>query len=116
MNEGSACRTVCTGQREFIYFKHTQTVVIFACAFGNSGTAAPVLDVAVRSADRSLPSAASVLVGAMFRVAVLSALACIVQPVLALYPPAGPVSLLNEGNFDSRLKNGAWMVEFYAPW
>lgn len=52
----------------------------------------------------------------MFKLAVIAALVCSVQSVLALYAPGGPVTILNEGNFDSRLKNGPWMVEFYAPW
>ena len=36
--------------------------------------------------------------------------------ITALYEPAGPVTLLTPSNFDSKIKNGVWMVEFYAPW
>lgn len=54
VNGGSACRTFCTRQRGLLYGKHRPPVVVLACVFGVSGTGAPVLDVAVRSADRSL--------------------------------------------------------------
>lgn len=34
----------------------------------------------------------------------------------ALYSPSSPVTALDSSNFASKLKNGIWMVEFYAPW
>lgn len=42
----------------------------------------------------------------------------ILQPHIAfgLYDPTGPVALLTPSNFDSKLKKGVWVVEFFAPW
>ena len=34
----------------------------------------------------------------------------------ALYSASGPVTILNDANFENKLKRGAWLVEFYAPW
>ena len=36
--------------------------------------------------------------------------------VQALYDPSGPVTDLTPTTFDSKIKQGVWMVEFYAPW
>jgi hypothetical protein len=36
--------------------------------------------------------------------------------VQALYSASGQVTELNESNFDTKLRRGAWLVEFYAPW
>ena len=36
--------------------------------------------------------------------------------VRALYDPSGPVTDLTPTTFDSKIKQGIWMVEFYAPW
>lgn len=45
--------------------------------------------------------------------ALVQALAPVVH---ALYPASSPVTELTESNFENKVKRGAWLVEFYAPW
>ena len=40
---------------------------------------------------------------------------CFGHCVVALYSST-PVTELTPSNFESKLKSGVWMVEFYAPW
>ncbi len=40
-----------------------------------------------------------------------------IQSASGLYSASGPVTILDAGNFKSKLKgSGVWMVEFFAPW
>lgn len=44
-------------------------------------------------------------------------LALIFNPsVFALYTKSSPVQALTPANFDSSVKKGVWLIEFYAPW
>jgi Thioredoxin len=49
-------------------------------------------------------------------VAIVAAVLLYVPSTSALYSSSSPVKALDEKNFDSTLRNGAWVVEFYAPW
>lgn len=47
---------------------------------------------------------------------VCTAAAVLAPTASALYSASGPVTELTESNFETKLKRGAWLVEFYAPW
>jgi hypothetical protein len=44
--------------------------------------------------------------------------ASLLLPALAFYEPSGPVTLLNPGSFEQKVRNSkhATIVEFFAPW
>lgn len=46
----------------------------------------------------------------------LAVLSAVLASAQALYSAGGPVVVLEQSNFKSKLKDGIWMVEFYAPW
>ena len=47
---------------------------------------------------------------------ICTAAAVLAPTTHALYSASGPVTELTESNFDTKLRKGAWLVEFYAPW
>lgn len=51
----------------------------------------------------------------MARLLGLLLLACCLHNAFALYSSGSPVVQLDPNNIKSKLKTGAWMVEFYAP-
>lgn len=46
----------------------------------------------------------------------LAVLSAVLASAQAVYTQGGPVTVLEQKNFQSKLKTGIWMVEFYAPW
>eukprot|EP00803_Ostreobium_quekettii_P001149 evm.model.scf_354.2 EVM.evm.TU.scf_354.2 scf_354:3633-5375(-) len=40
----------------------------------------------------------------------------LIAPAAAMYSKGGPVVDLSPSNFDARLREGVWLVEFFAPW
>jgi thiol-disulfide isomerase/thioredoxin len=46
----------------------------------------------------------------------LVAVLILIQTAASFYTNGGEVVNLTPSNFDTKLKSGVWLVEFYAPW